>query len=85
MSVTKLIVQRKMCFCLYVKFCICVYFKCLMPVIGSSDEELVKMNKAPSEVEQGEQNVLLKQLLQNCPSADTPRKPDSFIVSPNHF
>ncbi|KAG8188064.1 hypothetical protein JTE90_014303 [Oedothorax gibbosus] len=48
---------------------------------GSSDEELENISKtlADKEREQAEQNVLLKQLLQNCPSAETPRKPDSLI------
>ncbi|XP_035219213.1 histone-lysine N-methyltransferase 2C-like isoform X2 [Stegodyphus dumicola] len=48
---------------------------------GSSDEELENLSKSlvEGEQEQGQQNVLLKQLLQNCPSAETPRKTDSFI------
>ncbi|GIY54838.1 histone-lysine N-methyltransferase 2D [Caerostris extrusa] len=43
---------------------------------GSSDEELENISKstADKEREQAEQNVLLKQLLQNCPSSATPRK-----------
>ncbi|XP_055953683.1 histone-lysine N-methyltransferase 2C-like isoform X4 [Argiope bruennichi] len=49
---------------------------------GSSDEELENITKssAEKEREQAEQNVLLKQLLQNCPSADTPRKSDSSLI-----
>ncbi|GBN75180.1 Histone-lysine N-methyltransferase 2D, partial [Araneus ventricosus] len=49
---------------------------------GSSDEELENISKssAEKEREQAEQNVLLKQLLQNCPSADTPRKSDSSLI-----
>ncbi|KFM63415.1 Histone-lysine N-methyltransferase MLL3, partial [Stegodyphus mimosarum] len=48
---------------------------------GSSDEELENLSKSlvEGEQEQGQQNVLLKQLLQNCPSAETPRKADNFI------
>ncbi|GBO34328.1 hypothetical protein AVEN_138626-1, partial [Araneus ventricosus] len=51
-------------------------------VICSSDEELENISKssAEKEREQAEQNVLLKQLLQNCPSADTPRKSDSSLI-----
>ncbi|GFY42913.1 hypothetical protein TNIN_142091 [Trichonephila inaurata madagascariensis] len=51
---------------------------------GSSDEELenISRSSADKEREQAEQNVLLKQLLQNCPSADNPRKTDSLIDLP---
>lgn len=48
---------------------------------GSSDEELENITKNAAEAEQGEQNVLLKQLLQNCPSAETPRKTDNLLVN----
>lgn len=48
---------------------------------GSSDEELENISKSSAEKErEQEQNKLLKQLLQNCPSADNPRKSDSSIV-----
>lgn len=52
-------------------------------ILGSSDEELDNISKslADKEREQAEQNVLLKQLLQNCPSAETRRTDDAFIVS----
>ncbi|GFU34433.1 hypothetical protein NPIL_626691 [Nephila pilipes] len=51
---------------------------------GSSDEELENISRSSidKEREQAEQNVLLKQLLQNCPSADNPRKADSLIDLP---
>ncbi|XP_042908867.1 histone-lysine N-methyltransferase 2C isoform X4 [Parasteatoda tepidariorum] len=58
------------------------YLNCIFNIKGSSDEELENLTKtvADKEREQAEQNVLLKQLLQNCPSAETPRKSTESLL-----